>query len=76
MGTVAFHLAPLVERMSVMMKKSGRLFMDETRAPVLDPGRGRTKTGYLWLPCATIAATAALIHQSWPTTTHQDAVVC
>jgi transposase len=48
MGTVAFHLAPLVERMSVVMKQSGRLFMDETRAPVLDPGRGRTKTGYLW----------------------------
>ncbi|MBB4175955.1 hypothetical protein GGR93_003763 [Sulfitobacter noctilucicola] len=22
--------------------------MDETTAPVLDPGRGRTKTGYLW----------------------------
>jgi transposase len=22
--------------------------MDETRAPVLDPGRRRTKTGYLW----------------------------
>jgi transposase len=22
--------------------------MDETRAPVLDPGRKRTKTGYLW----------------------------
>jgi transposase len=48
MGTVAFHLAPLVERMSAIMKLSGRLFMDETRAPVLDPGRGRTKTGYLW----------------------------
>ncbi len=48
MGTVAFHLAPLVERMSAFMKLSGRLFMDETRAPVLDPGRGRTKTGYLW----------------------------
>jgi transposase len=48
MGTVAFHLAPLIERMSVVMKQSGRLFMDETRAPVLDPGRGRTKTGYLW----------------------------
>ena len=48
MGTVAFHLAPLVERMSSVMKQSGRLFMDETRAPVLDPGRGRTKTGYLW----------------------------
>jgi transposase len=48
MGTTAFHLAPLVERMSALMKQSGRLFMDETRAPVLDPGRGRTKTGYLW----------------------------
>ena len=22
--------------------------MDETTAPVLDPGRGKTKTGYLW----------------------------
>ena len=48
MGTTAFHLAPLVERMSALMKLSGRLFMDETTAPVLDPGRGRTKTGYLW----------------------------
>jgi transposase len=48
MGTTAFHLAPIVDRMSALMKLSGRLFMDETRAPVLDPGRGRTKTGYLW----------------------------
>ncbi len=30
------------------LKRSPKLFMDETRAPVLDPGRGRTKTGYLW----------------------------
>jgi len=28
--------------------RSPKLFMDETRAPVLDPGRKRTKTGYLW----------------------------
>ena len=27
---------------------SPRLAVDETRAPVLDPGRGRTKTGYFW----------------------------
>jgi transposase InsO family protein len=27
---------------------SSKLFMDETRCPVLDPGRGKTKTGYLW----------------------------
>jgi hypothetical protein len=30
------------------LKRSDKLFCDETRAPVLDPGRGRTKTGYLW----------------------------
>jgi transposase len=48
MGSVAFHLAPLVRRMSGAMKLSHRLFMDETTVPVLDPGRGRTKTGYLW----------------------------
>ena len=44
MGTVAFHLAPLVERMSALMKRSGRLSWTNA-APVLDPGRGRTKTG-------------------------------
>jgi hypothetical protein len=30
------------------LKRSSKLFMDETRAPVLDPGRRRTRTGYLW----------------------------
>jgi len=30
------------------IRASPKLFMDETRAPVLDPGRRRTKTGYLW----------------------------
>ncbi len=30
------------------LKQSGKLFMDETHAPVLDPGRGRTKTSWLW----------------------------
>ena len=47
-GTAAYHLAPVVDRMLVHLKRSGRLFMDETRAPVLDPGSGKTKTGYLW----------------------------
>jgi Transposase IS66 family len=28
--------------------RSTKLFCDETRCPVLDPGRGKTKTGYLW----------------------------
>ena len=31
-----------------MLKRSGKLFADETVAPVLDPGRGRTKRGQLW----------------------------
>jgi Transposase IS66 family len=30
------------------LKQLPRLFADETTAPVLDPGRGRTKTGQLW----------------------------
>ena len=34
--------------MAEHLKTSTKLFMDETAAPVLDPGRGRTKTGYLW----------------------------
>lgn len=48
MGGVSFHVAPVVERMDRILRRSGKLFMDETTAPVLDPGRGRTKTGYLW----------------------------
>lgn len=47
-GKAAAHLAPVVDRMAKHLKQSTKLFMDETRAPVLDPGRGRTKTGYLW----------------------------
>ena len=31
-----------------ILKASTKLFADETRCPVLDPGRGKTKTGYLW----------------------------
>ncbi len=30
------------------LKASPKLFADETTAPVLDPGRGRTKLGQLW----------------------------
>jgi transposase len=47
-GRAAFHLAPIVDRMLELLKRSDKLFMDETTAPVLDPGRGKTKTGYLW----------------------------
>jgi len=47
-GVAGFHLRPVVDRLAEHLKTSTKLFMDETTAPVLDPGRGRTKTGYLW----------------------------
>jgi hypothetical protein len=47
-GHAAWHLRPLQERLLVRLKQLPRLFADETTAPVLDPGRGCTKTGQLW----------------------------
>jgi transposase len=47
-GYAAAELMPLWRHMREILLGSPRLFVDETRAPVLDPGRGRTKTGYFW----------------------------
>src|SRR5690606_26250057 len=47
-GKAAFLLRPIHERMFERLKASSKLFADETTAPVLDPGRGRTKTGQLF----------------------------
>jgi transposase len=47
-GRAAFHLRPIHERILASLRSSTKLFADETTAPVLDPGRGRTKTGQLW----------------------------
>jgi transposase len=47
-GRAAWHLRPLHERLLATIKASRKIFADETTAPVLDPGRGRTKTGQLW----------------------------
>ena len=48
MGRAAFLLRPVHERLLDKLKASPKLFADETTAPVLDPGRGRTKTGQLF----------------------------
>ena len=49
MGRTGALIAPVVDHMAVALKQgSTRLYVDETTAPVLDPGRGKTKTGYLW----------------------------
>src|SRR5665811_1043591 len=47
-GHAAWHLRPLHERLLMRLRELPRLFADETTAPVLDPGRGCTKTGQLW----------------------------
>jgi transposase len=47
-GYAAAELMPLWHRLREILLGAPRLFVDETRAPVLDPGRGRTKTGYFW----------------------------
>ena len=49
MGRTGALIAPVVDHMATILKQgSTRLYVDETTAPVLDPGRGKTKTGYLW----------------------------
>lgn len=47
-GRAAFLLRPVHDRLLETLKASTKLFADETTLPVLDPGRGRTKTGQLW----------------------------
>ena len=47
-GTGAFELMPLHDFLLDDLKQSPKLFCDETRCPVLDPGRGKTKSGFMW----------------------------
>jgi transposase len=47
-GHAAAELAPLADRLRELLLASAKIAVDETPAPVLDPGRGRTKTGYFW----------------------------
>ena len=61
-GRACFHLRPVVDHLRERLKSADRIFMEfggtvapgaprkpeESRAPVLDPGRRKTKTGYFW----------------------------
>lgn len=47
-GRAAFELRPVYDALMADLKRSSKLFLDETRAPVLDPGARKTKTGYFW----------------------------
>jgi transposase len=48
-GYAAAEVKPLWRLMRAELLRSTKLFVDETTAPVLDPGRGRTKKGYFWV---------------------------
>ena len=47
-GRACWWLAPLHELILSTVLASPKVFADDTTLPVLDPGRGRTKTGRLW----------------------------
>jgi transposase len=44
-GRACFHLMPVINHMRAHLRGADRIFVDETRAPVLDPGRKTTKSG-------------------------------
>ena len=48
-GGAVWWLEPLQARLAAHVFASQTLFADDTPIPVLDPGRGRTKTGRLWV---------------------------
>ena len=47
-GRACWWLTPLYDLVLGTVLSSPKLFADDTTLPVLDPGRGRTKTGRLW----------------------------
>jgi transposase len=47
-GKTARLMRPLVDAVGAHVMAAARVHADDTTVPVLDPGRGRTKTGRLW----------------------------
>jgi transposase len=48
-GRMAFHLSPIADAIARHVRAGPALHADDTPVPVLDPGRGKTKTGRLWV---------------------------
>ena len=65
-GRACWWLMPLYQLLTNTVFASDKVFADETTLPVLDPGRGRTKTGRLWC--------YAVDDRSWIGPTHPAAV--
>lgn len=47
-GQTARLMRPLVEAVGLHVMSAERVHADDTTVPILDPGRGKTKTGRLW----------------------------
>jgi hypothetical protein len=47
-GDCSRLLSPLVEALGRHVLATGKLHVDDTPVPVLEPGRGKTRTGRLW----------------------------
>ncbi len=48
-GKVCWLIRPLTDRLEELAMQSGKLHADDTPVPVLSPGKGKTKTGRLWV---------------------------
>ena len=72
-GYAAAELKPLWRLMREELLGSTKLFVDETTAPVLDPGRGRTKKGYFWVLARDDRPWRAARRRQWCTAMHRGA---
>ncbi|MGY4473600.1 hypothetical protein ACVILL_001014 [Bradyrhizobium sp. USDA 3364] len=48
MGYAAAELRPLWLRLHEIILTTSKIAVDDTTAPMLDPGRGRTKKAFFW----------------------------
>lgn len=69
-GRAAYELRPVFDALMADLKRSTKLFMDETRAPVLDPGSRKTKadTSGRWRVMTDPGMAAH--RRAWPSPTH------
>jgi len=63
-------LDPLVDALGRYVLSAKKLHADDTPIPVLEPGRGRTRTGRLWLMYETIDRLPDPIHRRSGITSH------
>ena len=47
-GKTCWWLQPVYDHLMATMLASSKIFADETKMPVLKPGNGKTKSGFLW----------------------------